>query len=172
MAPCPSGETSATRQEWALLSLVDGVRPVSELVALSGRGEYVVVGVLAGLVARGLLAADDSGGSAVARRQQLLAALEGRLLPPLPPLPREADHRLGASPIDAGAGMGAVVSLSSAGPSEAVGSGSAVSGVHSAHALASEPLALVPSQASPQVDIDPHLNKALLLRLIVGVRGL
>jgi len=30
----------------------------------------------------------------------------------------------------------------------------------------------VPSQASPQVDIDPHLNKALLLRLIVGVRGL
>jgi len=68
--------------------------------------------------------------------------------------------------------MGAVVSLSSAGPSEAVGSGAAVSGVHGAYALASEPLALVPSQASPQVDIDPHLNKALLLRLIVGVRGL
>jgi len=172
LAPCPSGETSATRREWALLSLVDGVRPVSELVALSGRGEYVVVGDLAGLVERGLLTADDPGGSAVVRRQQLLAALEGRLLPLLPPLPREPDHRLEAAPAEAGAGKGAVVSWIPAGPSEAVGSGSAVSGVHSAHALAPEPLALVPRQASPQRDIDPHLNQALLLRLIAGVRGL
>jgi len=172
LAPCPSGATSATPREWALLSLVDGVRPVSELVALSGRGEYVVVGDLAALVERGLLAADDSGGSAVVRRQQLLAALEGRLLPLLPPLPREPDHRSEASPTEVGAGKGAVVSWIPAGPSEAVGSGSAVSGVHRVHAPAPEPLALLPRQASRHGDIDPHPNQALLLRLIAGVRGL
>ena len=74
----PAVDPTVTREEWALLSLVDGVRSVRELVGLSGKGEYVVVSSLAGLTERGLVAVGEqvAGASPLQQRQQLLAALE------------------------------------------------------------------------------------------------
>jgi hypothetical protein len=79
LAPAPSSDPVLSREEWALLSLVDGTRSVADLVTLSGTGEYVVVCALAALAGRGLVTVGErpQGGSAVAQRQQLLAALEG-----------------------------------------------------------------------------------------------
>jgi hypothetical protein len=80
LAPAPASDPVLSRDEWALLSFVDGSRSVSELVSLSGTGEYVVVSALAGLAERGLVAVGErpAGLSALVQRQQLLAALEGR----------------------------------------------------------------------------------------------
>ncbi len=70
-----------SRGEWALLALVDGRRTVAQLVALAGRGDYTVVSQLAALIERGLLTArtqdDAEGVLALARRQAILARLEG-----------------------------------------------------------------------------------------------
>ncbi|HVB27033.1 MAG TPA: DUF4388 domain-containing protein [Mycobacteriales bacterium] len=79
--PClplaPAVDPVLSRDEWALLALVDGRRSVGELVALSGRGEYAAVSLLAALVARGLLHVDaEDGVTALLRRQALLAGLE------------------------------------------------------------------------------------------------
>jgi hypothetical protein len=76
--PAPPADPAVSRDEWALLALVDGHRTVAELVALAGRGEYAVVSALAALVARGLLAPAGPGDDQFQRRQALLAALEGR----------------------------------------------------------------------------------------------
>ncbi len=77
----PPEDPSCSREEWALLSLVDGRRTVSDVVSLLGRGEYVVVRALAALVERGLLvsAGADSGGGGLAdlvRRQAMLLEIE------------------------------------------------------------------------------------------------
>lgn len=75
-----TADPSVTRDEWALLSLVDGRRTVAELVDLTGSGQYAVVSTLAALVQRGLLEvrgdADGDHVSVVLRRQALLAPLE------------------------------------------------------------------------------------------------
>ena len=66
-----------TRDEWALLALVDGRRNVAEIVGLAGRGEFAVVSALADLVARGLLRLNDGDDlSVLLRAQELLASLE------------------------------------------------------------------------------------------------
>lgn len=70
--------------EWALVSVVDGRHTVADLVALSGRGDFAIVGALSALLERGLLkvrtpADGDGGTSALLGREALLAALEGRL---------------------------------------------------------------------------------------------
>jgi hypothetical protein len=81
----PGSDPAASRAEWALLALVDGRRTVAELVALSGRGEFAVVTALAGLVGRGLLGVHQAAAEEwLVRRQNLLAALEGRS--PEPPV--------------------------------------------------------------------------------------
>jgi hypothetical protein len=76
--PAPPADPAVSRDEWALLALVDGHRTVADLVALAGRGEYAVVSALAALVARGLLASAGPADDQFQRRQALLAALEGR----------------------------------------------------------------------------------------------
>ena len=90
LAPSPAGELVLSREEWALLSLVDGARCVADLVVLSGTGEYVVVSALAALAERGLVSVGErsEAGNALAQRQQLLAALEGRPVaaPAAPPV--------------------------------------------------------------------------------------
>ena len=78
LAPAPAAEMVLSRDEWALLSLVDGTRTVAQLVTLSGTGEYVVVAALAGLAERGLVSVGAVVDGGVSQRQQLLAALEGR----------------------------------------------------------------------------------------------
>lgn len=79
-------ETPAvTRDEWALLALVDGKRPIRELVELSGAGQFAVVSTLASMVQRGMLALRDEDSpdhiALVRRRQLLLAPLEGAASP-------------------------------------------------------------------------------------------
>jgi len=70
-------DASVSRDEWAVLALVDGRRSVAEVCRLGGRGEYAVVSTLAELVERGLVRTDDDEGvAAIARRQSLLSRLE------------------------------------------------------------------------------------------------
>ena len=76
----PPADPCCTREEWGLLSLVDGRRTVSDVVALLGRGEYAVVRALAGLVERGLLVSADADNGGVltdlVRRQAMLLEIE------------------------------------------------------------------------------------------------
>jgi Domain of unknown function (DUF4388) len=69
-----------SREEWALLALIDGHRSVGDLVEVSGAGQFSVVSALATLVQRGMLVLQDEDApdhiSVVRRRQQLLAPLE------------------------------------------------------------------------------------------------
>jgi hypothetical protein len=85
----PTVEPAFSREEWALLALVDGRRTVSDLVMLAGTGEFVVVSALADLAERGLVTVGERSTAADphVQRQQLLAALEGRAVPAEPPAP-------------------------------------------------------------------------------------
>lgn len=68
-----------SRDEWALLALIDGRRTVNDLVDLTGCGRYAVVSTLAGLVSRSLLEVREDGDdhvSVVLRRHELLAPVE------------------------------------------------------------------------------------------------
>ena len=80
LAVNPPADPCCTREEWQLLSLVDGRRTVSDVVSLLGRSEYAVVRALAGLVERGLLVgADADNGGVLAdlvRRQAMLPEIE------------------------------------------------------------------------------------------------
>jgi hypothetical protein len=72
-------EPTLTRDEWALLALVDGRRPVREIVELTGAGQFAVVSTLSRLVERGLLAVRDDvhdHAAVVTRRLAMLAPLE------------------------------------------------------------------------------------------------
>jgi hypothetical protein len=196
LAPAPADEPALTRDEWSLLSLVDGRRTVADLVVLSGRGEYVVVSALAGLVERGLLVVGESSDD-VARRQELLSALEGLpapvSAPPAAPVkapaaapapaPRAAATRAPVIPerpepftpprqpehAEAPTPTYARASAPTQRPAATVAS-AAVGEVHGAVAMQPSPSA----EASPSsyIERDPSVNKSLLLRLIAGVRGL
>ena len=105
LQPVPGTDPVLSREEWSLLALVDGARTVAQLVTLTGTGEYVVVSTLAALADRGLVVVGErpEGPSALAQRQELLAALEGGVAPvvdmpvapvapvaPVPPVPAAA----------------------------------------------------------------------------------
>jgi hypothetical protein len=200
LAPAPPSEPTMTRDEWSLLSLVDGRRTVSDLVTLSGRGEYVVVSALAGLVERGLLTVGESSED-VARRQELLSALEGMPAAPAapappaaaaPPAPRAAavapprapviperpepftparQPEHAEPPVATPSYARAAPSAPSQRPSAPMASASSsVGDVHGATAM--QPSAEAAPAASPYIERDPSVNKSLLLRLIAGVRGL
>jgi hypothetical protein len=184
----PAAEPAFSRDEWSLLALVNGMRTVSDLVALAGTGEFVVVAALADLVERGLVLVGERTTSADphAQRQQLLAALEGHPAPvaeaaPAPPAPapaaapevrpviperpepftptRRPDH---AENVPAFSRYAATAQAS---PPSAPAAAT-VGAVQGAHALAPE------ASPSSYIDRDPAVNKSLLLRLIAGVRGL
>jgi hypothetical protein len=193
--PVPAGDPSATRDEWALLSLVDGRHTVADLVALSGRGEYAVVSALAGLVGRGLLSVGGAVDGKLLSRQSLLAALEGTPLPepPAAPEPAPAAASIPAPSAPAAAPViperpepftptrrpehaeetPAYARASSGAPSArttTAGAGSAHGSVAGATAL--QPEAVADPAAATLIERDPSVNKSLLLRLIAGVRGL
>lgn len=184
--PSPPGDLVASREEWALLSLVDGRRTVADLVALSGQGEYAVVSALAGLVGRGLLVVGAGGDDQLLRRQSLLAALEGTVVVPAPPAPPAAAGSASAAvaapviperpepftpprrpehaepaPAYARASGGAPPARTTT-----AGAGFAHGSVDGATALAVDPA------VAALIERDPSVNKSLLLRLIAGVRGL
>ena len=72
-------DPDVSRDEWALLALIDGRRSVNDLVDLTGCGRYAVVSTLAGLVSRSLLEVREDGDdhvSVVVRRHQLLEPVE------------------------------------------------------------------------------------------------
>jgi hypothetical protein len=187
--PVPPADPTVSRDEWSLLSLVDGHRTVADLVALAGRGEYAVVSLLAGLVACGLLAPCGPADDQFQRRQALLAALEGRAVPA-----PETDPVVAPVPQAAVAPDAAPVLVSASGPAPVIpqrrepftparrpehaeqplsygrpAEGSAgVASVAGANALAPD----AAPQPTPAVSLDANVNKTLLLRLIAGVRGL
>ena len=111
-----AADPQVSREEWALLALVDGRRTVTDLVDLTGSGQYAVVSTLAALVGRGLLQVRPADGqeaaedhvAVVVRRQRLLAPLEGAPFVPTPAalvgatgpveVPAPAEHREAAPP--------------------------------------------------------------------------
>jgi hypothetical protein len=199
IAAGPDGDATLSRDEWTLLSFVDGRRTVRDLVALSGNGEYVVVSALAALAQRGLVhvAERPEGVDPILQRQQLLATLEGREVPKAAAPTKPSTHAAAApqpvipgrpepfspdrqpafaeEPVPAMARFAA--QPSSAAPVSATAATSmsaSVGSVEGAHALKPETApALAPAPAhSGLIDRDPSVNKSLLLRLIAGVRGL
>jgi hypothetical protein len=183
----PAEAPSLTRDEWALLALVDGRRTVADFVALSGRGEYAVVCALSTLVERGLLAFGEST-DGLGRRQELLAELEGVPAPAAPPAPaaaepvrapviperpepftppRQPEH---AEPPAQAVPSPSYARASTPAPRTAVTA--SVGDVHGAVAMQPAHHEAVAPAASPYIERDPSVNKSLLLRLIAGVRGL
>lgn len=83
VAPAPSADPVLTREEWALLALVNGVRSVSDLVALAGKSEFAVVSCLATLADRGLVVVGEQSATSdpQVQRLQVLSALEGWPVP-------------------------------------------------------------------------------------------
>jgi hypothetical protein len=73
-------DPSVSRDEWALLALVDGRRRVRDLVELTGAGQFAITTTLAHLVQRGLLRVVDAATpdhvAIVERRLALLAGVE------------------------------------------------------------------------------------------------
>lgn len=199
LAPAPWGDPAVSREEWALLSLVDGTRTVSDLVLLSGTGEYIVISSLAGLAARGLItvAERSAGPNPLVRRQQLLAALEGRPEPVVanPVVPQAVDKPTSRKPVipervepftperqpafaeepvpastRAPAARTDFAPAASASSPPASAPAASVGSVQGAHAL--QPDRQPENAPTSLIDRDPAVNKSLLLRLIAGVRGL
>ena len=184
----PNGEPALSREEWALLALVDGRRTVGEFITLSGRGEYAVICLLAALVDRGLLEYGESAADLI-RRQERLATLEGA--PPaaarasaapeqraprverpavIPERPepftasRQPEH---AEPAPVYARATAAPRQTAFSPAPMMSFSPSVGEVHGAVAM--QPVEAPPS---PYIERDPSVNKSLLLRLIAGVKGL
>ena len=196
--PAPAADPVANRDEWALLSMVDGTRTVADLVSMSGRGEYGVVSALAGLVSRGLLVVGAPGGDQLVRRQSLLAALEGQPLPEsaappsAAPVPSQASAPVvppPAAPViperpepftptrkpehaeEAPAYARASAGTGAPAPRTTAAGGGPAHGT--GHGSVQGATALQPEPgASSLIERDPSVNKSLLLRLIAGVRGL
>ena len=198
----PTGEPAFSREEWALVSLVNGTRTVSDLVALAGTGEFVVASALSHLAERGLVqvgeavAADPHG-----QRQQLLSALEGRKAPaavveqPVAEPVAVPEQPVATAPAPAAADRQPVIPerpepfTPTRRPDHAEPPAPAFQR-YAASAQASSPPptasaasvgavqgahALAPETSpapSSYIDRDPSVNKSLLLRLIAGVRGL
>lgn len=180
-------DPQVSRDEWALLALVDGRRSVGDLVNLTGCGQFAVASTLAALLERGLLEAHDRRGdhvTAVLRRQSLLAEVEGdgagpTAPPPAPSLgvPPEEPEAVPAPPA---APESRVVPETPAAP-EAPILPSAPPPSAPPATWTSEPASATqlsegdafPAAAVAGDDLDDAaLNRSLMLRLIAGVRGL
>ncbi|HVE98094.1 MAG TPA: DUF4388 domain-containing protein [Mycobacteriales bacterium] len=172
-------ETTLSAEEWSLLALVDGERTVSQLVAVTGRGEFATVRTLASLVDRGLVSArttdgaDDAAGvNALLRRQATLSLLEGR--------PEPAPVRRPAPPPAAAPAPNVpevvptrpepIITRQPEFAEQPVVPTARVSGTHRTEGSAA--LAEPAPGTSSLIERDPNVNKSLLLRLIAGVRGL
>ena len=198
----PADDPAMTREEWALLALVDGRRTIADFVTLSGRGEYAVVCALTGLVERGLLSFEGSADE-LSNRQGLLAELEGLPAPAAAaPAPAHAAAVAEAAPAPAAPPRSTPTTRAAVIPdrpepftparqpdhaeptpayarasapsqrSAASVASSSVGEVHGAVAMQPAPQSEIAPGTTPQIERDPSVNKSLLLRLIAGVRGL
>jgi hypothetical protein len=201
MAVAPDGEAVLSKDEWALLALVDGTRCVRDLVTLSGTGEYVVVSALAALADRGLVHVLERPEAVdpIAQRQQLLAALEGREVPkaverpvpvqaasapvetlmteePMPVIPERPEpftpERQPEYAEEPVPALGRISAAAHHSAPASVAATASVGTVDGAHALKPETAPAPAPAHSGLIDRDPSVNKSLLLRLIAGVRGL
>jgi hypothetical protein len=189
----PPEDPHLTRDEWALLALVDGQRSVGEIVALLGRGDFNTVSALADLVARGLLRAGDAEGgvAALVRRHELLGRLESGSAAPAP-----VDEPAAVAPEPSPADDSPVAEVTqlvqptreSAVPAQSAARDEVVTPKRPEPFLPRRqpehpepvpaPVAAVAGggsaapAAAPYIERDPSVNKSLLLRLIAGVRGL
>ncbi|HET7309882.1 MAG TPA: DUF4388 domain-containing protein [Mycobacteriales bacterium] len=192
LAATPPEDPQLSRDEWALLALIDGQRTVGEVVGLCGRGDYNVVSALADLVTRGLLRTGDGedGVQALVRRHSLLARLECVA----PAAPAEVAEPVATSPAEepepAEEPVAPVTSISAPRvPSQPVDREEAVTPkrpepflpkrqpehpepIPAALAATAGGAAAAAAAPSPLIERDPSVNKSLLLRLIAGVRGL
>jgi hypothetical protein len=112
-------DPEVSRDEWALLALVDGRRRVRDLVELTGCGEFAVTTTLAHLVQRGLLHVKDAASpdhvSVVERRMSLLASVEAGTAEPEPEVPAyEAPAARTPAPGPGSLGMSAAAALAAA----------------------------------------------------------
>ena len=181
-----------SRDEWSLLSLVDGRRTVADLVHLSGRGEYAVVSALAGLVERGLLVvgqgrrparppAEPAGrargprrrGAAGTRRCSGRDARSGHpasRTAPGPVIPERPEPFTPARRPDHAeeAPAFARASVSTSSPRHGGRVRPRLGQRSHRHAARHGRR----RRARTHIERDPSVNKSLLLRLIAGVRGL
>jgi len=193
-----AGDPQLSRDEWALLALVDGRRSVAAIVGLAGRGEFAVVSALADLVGRGLLRVNDGDQvSALLRSHELLATLEGASPAETPaPAAAPAAPIAAAPPViddedddedDAAASPSSAPTLTAV-PTQPTERAEITpkrpepflpkrqpehpeEPMPAVAAVAGGAAAAAPA-ASTYIERDPSVNKSLLLRLIAGVRGL
>jgi hypothetical protein len=74
-------EAILSPDEWRVLGLIDGQRPVRDIAWMAGGGEFRVTAALAALLERGLVASREERDQAMVEvqlRQELLARLEGK----------------------------------------------------------------------------------------------
>jgi len=113
-------DPQVSRDEWALLSLVDGHRTVHDLVELTGAGGFAVTTILARLASRGLVHVADASApdhvTVVQRRLAMLASIEdaapGDEPEEAPSAPAPAPHDEPAGP--GHLGMSAAAALAAA----------------------------------------------------------
>ncbi|MFC6238347.1 DUF4388 domain-containing protein [Longivirga aurantiaca] len=112
-------DPEVSRDEWALLSLVDGHRRVGDLVELTGAGEFAVTTILARLAQRGLLHVKDAAApdhvAIVERRLGMLASIEGSS-PAVPEAPQQQQPVAVEEPVagPGAQGMSAAAALAAA----------------------------------------------------------
>jgi hypothetical protein len=191
-------DPTATRDEWALLALIDGERTLGDLVDLTGCGRFAVVTTLANLYDRGLLMVRDRRGdhvTSVRRRHALLAPVEGENASASSPAPAAAE-RVQPDPVtvadppdanasdepepDPGPHLEVELALQSAGTApqddpEPVPSPNVESAAD--EVAPDQPAAATPTEAEILAATgtdggDPGLNRSLMLRLIAGVKGI
>jgi hypothetical protein len=184
-------DPTLSRDEWALVALVDGHRTVEDLMDLTGGGHHAVVSRLAALVQRGLLEVrDPANGDHVGvlqRRLALFAPLERQTFEPAEaqaPNPNQAPSGVASAGANGSFDedyVGEVVPARpepflprrqaeyEEGPLPARGRV-----VHTALGVETEGSSAVATEtvASALIERDPSVNRSLMLRLIAGVRGL
>ena len=110
IAPGVGADPTVSRDEWAVLALVDGHRSVQDLAELTGTGLYGVTALLSGLLQRGLLAVKDATSpdyvSNLERRLGMLMSIEGGA-----PSPRPTVVQMASAPIPGGLGVTTAAAL-------------------------------------------------------------
>src|SRR4051812_36267384 len=193
-----AGDPQLSRDEGALLALVDGRRTVAQIVGLAGRGEFSVVSALAELVGRGLLRVDDADHvSTLLRSHDLLATLETGVAEaavpaqPIPAAPAAPEPTVDVEDVedddedddeDEPAAAPTLTAVPSQPRAEITPKRPEPFLPKRQPEHPEEPMPAVAAvaggaasaapAAATYIERDPSVNKSLLLRLIAGVRGL